>query len=80
MLLNVCIALEKLLASTAGEYCVGDDVTFADCVLVPQVYNAVRFGVDLNTYPTIQRINNKLMTLPAFQAAHADQQPDAPKQ
>jgi glutathione S-transferase len=33
------LAIEKLLETTAGEYCVGDQVTFADCCLVPQVYN-----------------------------------------
>lgn len=35
-------ALEKLMASSSGQYCVGDMVTFADCFLVPQIYNAKR--------------------------------------
>ncbi len=52
----------------------------ADCVLVPQVYNAVRFAVDLSKYPTIQRLNNDLLKLPTFQQAHPDAQPDAIKQ
>lgn len=36
-------ALEKILQKSAGEYCVGNQITLADCVLVPQVYNANRF-------------------------------------
>ncbi|KAG0440629.1 hypothetical protein HPB47_016239, partial [Ixodes persulcatus] len=48
-------ALEAVLAKTAGKYCVGDSVTMADACLVPQVYNAKRFKVDLAPYPTIVR-------------------------
>jgi maleylacetoacetate isomerase len=35
-------AIETLLDSTAGKFCVGDDVSLADCCLVPQVFNARR--------------------------------------
>jgi maleylacetoacetate isomerase len=35
--------VEKILASTAGKYCVGDEITLADCCLIPQVFNARRF-------------------------------------
>ena len=45
-------ALEAMVAKTAGKYCVGDDVTVADICLVPQVYNANRWGVDMTKFPT----------------------------
>lgn len=38
-------AIEELLKSSAGQYCVGDDISLADCCLVPQVYNARRYYV-----------------------------------
>eukprot|EP00698_Gefionella_okellyi_P016919 TRINITY_DN488_c0_g1_i2.p1 TRINITY_DN488_c0_g1~~TRINITY_DN488_c0_g1_i2.p1 ORF type:complete len:176 (+),score=36.80 TRINITY_DN488_c0_g1_i2:219-746(+) len=73
-------SLEKLLEQTSGKYCVGDELSLADCVLPPQVYNAVRFSVDLTPYPTVQRVHAGLVELPAFQKAHPDVMPDAPKQ
>mmetsp|Transcript_16519 Transcript_16519/g.51691 ORF Transcript_16519/g.51691 Transcript_16519/m.51691 type:complete len:231 (-) Transcript_16519:27-719(-) len=69
--------LERLLASSAGTYCVGDHITAADVCLVPQVYNARRFKVDMTKYPTIVRVDEALTALPAFVAAHPDAQPDA---
>ncbi|GLD93012.1 hypothetical protein PINS_up019335 [Pythium insidiosum] len=71
------IALEKELQKTAGAFCVGDTVTLADLFLEPQVYNANRFNVDMSKFPTIARISKTLAELPAFQAAHPSQQPDA---
>jgi len=68
-----------MLQKTSGKYCVGDEVTIADVVLVPQVYNAVRFGVDMSKYPTIQRIESELAQLEPFQLAHPDNMPDKPK-
>lgn len=62
----------------AGRFCVGDAVTMADVFLLPQYYNAVRFGVDLAaTCPTVVRIAAALGELPAFAAAHPSAQPDA---
>eukprot|EP00128_Syssomonas_multiformis_P009759 Colp12_sorted_trinity150504_noHs@10861 len=72
------VALEQNLYKTAGKYCVGDEVTIADACLVPQVYNALRFGVDMTQFPIITRIEAALSTLPAFQKAHPDSQPDCP--
>ncbi|KAL6059469.1 Glutathione S-transferase zeta-1 [Balamuthia mandrillaris] len=69
--------LERVLERSAGSYCVGDEVTLADAVLPPQVYNARRFGVDLDKYPTIKRVEEALMQLPAFQQARPEVQPDA---
>merc|ERR1739841_477938 len=57
-------ALEKVLSTTAGECCVGDTVTMADCCLVPQVYNANRFSVDMSQFPIISRLNQSLSQRP----------------
>jgi maleylpyruvate isomerase len=72
-------SLEALLANDprTGRYCHGDTPTLADCCLVPQVFSAQRFGVDLAPYPTIARIHAACNELPAFQQAHPAQQPDA---
>ena len=70
-------ALEALLHSTAGRYAVGNQVTLADCYLVPQLYHARRYAVDLAAFPTLTRIEAACEGLPAFQAAHPDRQPDA---
>jgi maleylpyruvate isomerase len=72
-------ALEALLAGDprTGRYSHGDTPTLADCCLVPQVFSAQRFGVDMAPYPTIMRIHAACAELPAFQQAHPAQQPDA---
>ena len=72
-------ALEKRLADEpgGGRFCHGDTVTMADCALVPQVFNAERFKVDLSPYPTIMRINAECLKLEAFQRAAPANQPDA---
>lgn len=70
--------LEALVARSAGAYAVGDAVTLADLFLVPQVYNARRFGVAMEAFPTLARVDAALTALPAFAAAHPDAQPDAP--
>ena len=55
-------ALEVTLSQTAGDYCVGDDVTMADACLVPQCRNASqRYRIPLSKYPNICRINDKLL-------------------
>lgn len=70
-------ALEAMLQTTAGTYCVGDTLSFADCCLLPQVYSAYRFDVDPKPFETVWRIFSRLDSLPEFQAAHAEKQPDA---
>jgi len=74
-------AFEALLQHnlSTGEFCDGNVPTIADCCLIPQVYNARRFGVDLTPYPTIVRIEQACLALPAFDAARPERQPDAPK-
>jgi maleylacetoacetate isomerase len=72
-------ALEAQLArdSAPGRFCHGDSPTIADCFLVPQVYNASRFDIDMAPYPRIAAIDAACAQLPAFQAAHPARQPDA---
>ena len=60
-----------------GIYSHGDEPTMADMCLVPQVFNAGRFKVDMKRYPTIQRIYETCMKHPAFDAAQPSKQPDA---
>nr|ADD82544.1 glutathione S-transferase zeta [Azumapecten farreri] len=69
-------ALEELLKRTAGKYCVGDKVTMADACLVPQVYNANRFKVDMKQFPTIARLNDELLKLDAFQESKMEDCPE----
>jgi maleylacetoacetate isomerase len=73
-------AIERVLSDSpaTGEFCEGDRPTMADCCLVPQVYNARRFNLDLAPYPTIARIDAACRALDAFQAAQPERQPDAP--
>ena len=70
-------ALEKILAKTSGKYCVGDEVSIADLCLVPQLYGARRFDVDLSQFPLITKIESSLEVLDEFKRAHANVQPDA---
>jgi maleylacetoacetate isomerase len=74
-------ALELMLDenSPTGLYCDGDTPSLADLCLVPQVYNARRFDVDMSKFPAISRIEKQCLSLPAFEAAKPENQPDAPK-
>lgn len=71
-------AFEQRLAKTAGVYAVGDTPTLVDCLLIPQIYNGVRFEVDMDQFPTLARVNETCLGLPAFKQAHPDHQPDTP--
>jgi maleylacetoacetate isomerase len=64
-------------SSADGRHLYGSSVTLADVFLVPQVYNARRFGCDLGPYPTLVAISTHLESLPAFEAARPEAQPDA---
>ncbi len=72
-------ALEARLSAdqTRENFCFGKTVTLADVYLIPQVYSALRFNVDLRPYPTIVSIYEHCMQLPAFQQADPAQQADA---
>jgi maleylpyruvate isomerase len=71
--------IEKRLASEkeTGKFSHGDTPTLADVCLVPQVFNNLRFDVDMTPYPTINRIHKACMELPAFVDAAPAKQPDA---
>lgn len=69
-------ALERLAADCAGRFLVGDAVSIADLYLVPQLYAARRFGVDVEPYRTLLRVEKTCEALPAFQVAHPTAQPD----
>jgi len=62
---------------SSGPLCHGHTPTIADCCLVPQVYNALRHGIDVSIYPNIARINALCSEMPGFVAAHPSNQPDA---
>ena len=71
-------AFEAMLVEdlSRGEFCEGESPGIADCCLIPQVYNARRFGVSLDPYPNIRRIEAACLALPAFDAARPERQPD----
>jgi maleylacetoacetate isomerase len=74
-------AIEALLANnpSTGIYCEGDEPTMADIFLVPQVYNARRWSVDLGEFPIISRISDSCLNLEEFERARPENQADAPK-
>jgi maleylacetoacetate isomerase len=73
----MAVAFTALEEQVAGPYCVGTAVSLPDLCLVPQLYNARRFAVDLTPYPRLVAIDAALAELPAFRAAHPDRQSDA---
>ena len=72
-------SLEKRLAadSRVGKLTFGDTPSIADLCIVPQVFNARRFGIDLAAYPTIARIADFANQIDGFMRAAPAQQPDA---
>ena len=67
-------ALEALAAPRAGKFLFGDAPTGADVCLVPQLFNARRFNVPLDAYPTLLRAEENANRIEAFAAAHPDRQ------
>ena len=64
---------------STGDFSEGDFPSIADCCLVPQLYNARRFKLDLEPYPNLRRIEANCLALEAFQQAAPERQPDAPQ-
>jgi maleylpyruvate isomerase len=72
-------AIESRLAADAraGRFAFGDTPTLADICLIPQVFNAHRFKVDMTAFPTVQRIYEQAAGIEAFARAAPGAQPDA---
>lgn len=69
-------ALEQMVEGET--YCFAEQISLADCFLIPQIYNARRFDCPLQDYPRLLAIEAHCSAHPAFHAAHPDQQPDNP--
>jgi maleylacetoacetate isomerase/maleylpyruvate isomerase len=69
--------VERQLAARPSTYCHGDTPTMADCVLVPQIFNARRFDSRTDHVPNVMRVFNACMQLPAFEQARPENCPDA---
>ena len=73
--------IENELLSETSSYCVGNKVTLADICLIPQLYSADRFGINLEKeFPKMMRIAKKLREKPEFKLAHPQSQPDCPQE
>ena len=70
-------ALEALVERHGGAFAFGDAPSLADCCLVPQIYSAERFAVDLTPFPRLIAASERARALPSFAAAHPALQPDA---
>jgi maleylpyruvate isomerase len=70
-------ALERLIERHGGGFAWGDQPGLVECYLVPQVYSAIRFGVDLEPYPLLRGVDERARALAPVAAAHPDLQPDA---
>ncbi|GAW41914.1 Maleylpyruvate isomerase [Brevundimonas sp. SH203] len=70
-------ALEALIARHGAGWSFGDAPTLADCYLIPQMYSARRFDMDLSPWPRLLEVEKTALAHPAFASAHPDRQPDA---
>ncbi|CRN05322.1 Maleylpyruvate isomerase [Pseudomonas sp. URMO17WK12:I11] len=70
-------AVEQVIGE--GGYCLGDTPGLADVYLIPQLYAAERFGIDLGRYPRIRRVAALAEQHPAFMQAHPSRQSDTPR-
>lgn len=71
-------ALESLALKYSGQYCFQDQVTAADCFLVPLIFTAQRFKMDVSKFANLIKISDRLLSLPEFISAHPFRQPDTP--
>ncbi len=70
-------AITKKLETRSGKFCYGYSLSMIDVCLVPQVYGALRFGVNMADYPLLQRLYNNCMAIDAFREASPENQSDA---
>lgn len=73
-------AYESAIAKTAGNFSYGDEISLADCCLVPAVWGAQRYDVDMKPFLKIMEIYQRLMEEPAVQKAHWRAQEDTPEE
>ncbi|MYE07187.1 MAG: maleylacetoacetate isomerase [Oligoflexia bacterium] len=73
------LSLEKKVAKNKESlFAVGNHLTAAELFIIPQLYNARRFGVNLKDFPRLLAIEELCKRLPAFKKSHPDEQPDSP--
>lgn len=72
-------SLEKAVQNQTKQhaYLFGDKPGYAECFLIPQIYNGKRFGLDISAFPKLDEVDQKCQKLDAFIDAHPDNQPDA---
>ncbi|KAK9774161.1 putative Maleylacetoacetate isomerase [Seiridium cardinale] len=71
-------SFESILKDCAGKYCVGDEINLADVALAPAAEGALRWGIDLSQFPTLNRIFRSIRALPEFVQADWRHQEDTP--
>ncbi|NDY92212.1 maleylacetoacetate isomerase [Ideonella livida] len=69
--------VERQLAAQPSTFCHGERPTMADCLLVPQIFNAQRFQCRLDHVPQVMRVFDACMALPAFDSTRPEKCPDA---
>lgn len=70
-------AFEKMVERVDADFCCGSRPTLADLCLIPQLYNARRYQLEMQSYPTLRRIERHCLSLEPFIQAHPQHQPDA---
>ncbi len=73
-------AFERTIATHAGKFCFGNELTAADIFLCPQVYNARRFKIDMGMFPILEKVEKNCLELDAFRNAYPGVQPDTPNE
>lgn len=72
--------LETIVQKNKGQFCFGDSITAADVFLIPCLFTARRFGMDLSVYPKCVAIEKICLEIEAFKKAHPYRQPDTPEE
>ena len=73
-------AYEAVSKKVAGKYSVGDEITIADCCLVPAVWGAEGYGIDIGLFPTIKRVYDELSLRDEIVSSHWKNQGDTPEE
>ena len=71
-------ACEAFLKNKSGDFCFSNELTLADLFLIPQLYNTNRFQLDMESFPTLKKVNNNCLEKDYFQKALPENQPDCP--